>query len=366
MPMRLGTNVALVCVGSVLMISTGLSLPRFASRQGFRCQSCHLNPSGGGMRQTFGVKYGREQLPVPTWSEALELDDFSTKLSDFVSVGADFRTLYYYVETGGTNSNAFWQMQGDMYMNFLISKKVVMYLDKGLYSGFEVFGLLSVLPANGFIKVGKFVPNYGTKLDDHRTFIREKTGFSPEFGRPERTGAEIGFAPGPVQLTAGLYNSVDGFGGTTNDKALLGRMDYLLKLGEETHFSIAGNVFRREEPTQLKTTLLGGLGALSHGNVTLMGEVDVIKKDSLGTKTNGLVVYGELDVVVTPGVDLKFGYDFYDPDTDVKSGTQKRYTVGMEFFPLSGVEVRPLYRINSEEPVSIRNNEFHLLIHFYL
>ncbi len=364
--MRLRTNVALLCAGTVLMVSTARSLPRFASREGIRCQACHLNPSGGGMRQTFGVRYGRDQLPVPTWSESLALEDFSTRLSDVVSVGADFRTLYYYVQTGETNSNALWQMQGDVYMSFLISKKVHMYLDKGLYSGFEVFGLLDVLPANGFIKVGKFVPNYGTKVDDHRTFIREKLGFSPEFGRPERTGVEVGIAPGPVQLTAGVYNAVDGFGGTTNDKALLGRVDYVMKLGEETHLSLGGNVFRKQEPTQLKTTLLGGLGALSHGNVTLMGEVDMIKKDSIGTTTNGLVVYGELDIVVTPGVDLKFGYDFFDPDTDVKSGTQTRYTVGFEFFPLSGVEVRPLYRINSEEPVNSRNNEFHLLIHFYL
>jgi hypothetical protein len=318
------------------------------------------------MRQTFGVTYGREELPVPTWSESLGLDDFTTKLSNVVSVGADFRTLYYNVETGETNSNAFWQMQGDIYLNFLISKKVYMYLDKGLYSGFEVFGLLNILPANGFIKIGKFVPNYGTKLDDHRTFIREKTGFSPELGRPERTGAEVGFAPGPVRLTAGLYNAVDGFGGTTNDKALLGRVDYLLKLGEDTHFSLGGNVFRKEEPTQLKTTLLGGLGALSYGNVTLMGEVDVIRKDSIGMKTNGLVLYGELDVVVTPGLDLKFGYDFFDPDTDIKSGSQTRYTVGFEFFPLSGVEVRPLYRFNREQPVNTRNNEFHLMMHFYL
>lgn len=47
-----------------VLSSTALSLPRFAARTGAKCQSCHINPSGGKMRQAFGVRYGREELPV--------------------------------------------------------------------------------------------------------------------------------------------------------------------------------------------------------------------------------------------------------------------------------------------------------------
>jgi len=93
---------------------------------------CHINPSGGGMRQPFGVQYGRETLPVPTWSEEFGLDEFSTKLTDFVSVGANFRTLFFYQQNPDTGAppkpvkgtNAFWEMQGDVYMNFRLAQKV--------------------------------------------------------------------------------------------------------------------------------------------------------------------------------------------------------------------------------------------------
>jgi hypothetical protein len=351
------------------------ALPRFASRVGVKCQSCHINPSGAGMRQTFGVQYGRETLPVPTWSEDLGLDDFSTKLTDFVSIGADFRTLFFYQQnpdTGTppasvTGTNAFWQMQGNVDMNFRLAKKVGIYLSKGLYSGFEIFGLLNILPADGYIKVGKFVPNFGTKMDDHRAYIRMYTGFSPELGRPELTGAEVGFQPGPVSITGGLYNSTDGFGaGTGNNKALLGRAEGMFKVSEEVHVGIGGNVFTKQTGADARTTLLGWFGSLSYADFTLLGEADLIENKVTGIKTTGLVTVLELDYVLTPGLDLKLGYDFYDPDKGLKTGSMSKYTFGFEFFPITGVEVRPLYRIVKDEPVNIKNDEFQVMMHFYL
>jgi hypothetical protein len=99
------------------------------------------------MRRIFGAAYGRDELPVPTWSEDFELEDFTTMLTSFLGVGADFRTLFFYQQIPDTgaaplpqsSNNAFFQMQGDLYLNFRIAKRVSIYLDKGLYSGFEIF-----------------------------------------------------------------------------------------------------------------------------------------------------------------------------------------------------------------------------------
>ena len=348
------------------------ALPRFASRTGAKCQSCHVNPTGGGMRQTFGVQYGRETLPVPTWSDEFGLDDFSTKLTDFISVGADFRTLFYYQQNPDTGAspkktiNQFYQMQGDVYVSYRLAKKVGIYLDKGIYNGFEIFGLLSILPGNGYIKVGKFVPNYGTKMDYHTAYIRKYTGFSPEQApRPELTGAEVGFLPGPISITGGVYNSVDILGGTGSDKALLGRVEGMFGASEDVHVGLGGNVFTTKTG-ETRTTLFGGFGSFSYQNLTILGEADLIQNKLGGTKTTGLVTFAEVDYVVTPGLDVKVGYDFYDRDKDLKTGSMSRYNIGLEFFPIAGVEVRPIYRIVKDEPIDIKNNEFNLVIHFYL
>ena len=359
-------NVALLV--AVLVLSDSASaLPRFASRTGAKCQSCHVNPSGGGMRQAFGVQYGRDELPVPTWSEEFGLDDFSSKLSEFVSVGADFRTLFFYQEK--TKTNAFFQMQGNLYTNFRIAKKVNMYLSKGLYAGFEIFGMLNVLPANGFVKVGKFIPNYGLKMDDHRFFTRQETGFSPERGRTELAGGEVCLSPGPLTITGGVYNSSE-IGSTptgNKNKALLGKVEGIIKVSEDVNIGLGGNVFTKKNEEALRTTVFGGYGSLSYKYFTVLGEGDLIRNTGPGTTkdSTGIVAFIECDYVVTPGFDLKVAFDYFDPDKDLKTGSVSRFSFGFEFFPISGVEVRPIYRVANNRIIIFEKNEFDLLMHFY-
>jgi hypothetical protein len=349
---------------ALLLASHTFALPRFASRTGAKCQSCHVNPSGAGMRQAFGVQYGREQLPLPALSHDFEVEDFSNILTNVLGVGADFRTLYFSRQQGG--ANGFFQMQGDVYLNFRVAKKVSMYLSKGLYSGFEIFGLLNVLPANGSIKVGKFIPNYGIKMDDHTAYIRMFTGFSPELGRPELTGGEVAVSPGPFTVVGGFYNAVDGFGAATgNHKAVLGRAEAMINPGEDMHVGLGANIFNARRIPGNTTTLIGGFGSFSLDQLTVFGEADLIQSKADSTIT-GVVAYIEADYTITPGLDLKVAYDFYDPNKDVKSGAQSRYSFGFEFFLIAGVEVRPMYRIVKDQPVELKNDEFHLVIHFYL
>ncbi len=348
------------------------SLPRFAAQTGAKCQSCHINPSGGSMRQAFGAQYGREELPVPEWSQDFELEDVTTLLANFLGVGADFRTLYYVREipdsTGASarSENTFWQMQGDLYLNFRVAKKVNFFLRKGLYSGFEAFGLLNILPANGHVKVGKFIPNYGLKLDDHTAFIRKYTGFSAESGRPELTGLEAGIAPGPASITGGVYNAEDGFGGGSSQKALLGRAEGIFALGGKMFLGAGANIFHKGKDDGSTQTLYGGFASFGAGPFTLLGEGDYIQEKQSGLTASGLVIFAEAAYTVTPGVDLKASYDFYDPDTDYMTGASSRYSFGFEFFPIAGVEIRPMYRILVEEPTNVKNNEFHFLFHIYL
>ena len=357
---------ALAILAMLCVVQVASALPRFANRTASKCQSCHVNPSGGGMRNPFGVQYGRDELPVPTWAGEYALDDFSTQLTEFVAIGADFRTLFFYQQTSGPSTNAFFQMQGDVYLNFRIAKKVSMYLDKGLYSGFEIFGLLNILPGSGHIKAGRFVPNYGIKMDEHRAFVREQTGFSPEAGQPFYTGGEIGFSPGPVSITGGIYNAVSSPGVTTDkNKAFLGRVEAIFKAGSDAGVGIGGNAFYKDV-AGTKTTLLGGFGSFGYADFTLLGEADLIKTKTAVATVDGLALFAEANYVLTPGFDVKLMYDFFDRDIDLKTGSMSRYSVGFEFFPISGVEVRPLYRILKEEPTEVNNNEFHLLIHFYL
>ena len=370
--MRLSSFVLLLASAFLLCSTDAQALPRFAAETGSKCQSCHINPSGGGMRNAFGAQFGREELPVPGWSEDSGLEDLSKLLPSFLGIGADFRTLYIVRQIPDSSSagshmdNEFFQMQGDIYFNFRIAKKINLYFMKGLYSGFEAYGLLHVLPLAGHVKIGKFIPNYGLRMDDHTAFIRKYTGFSPETGRPEITGLEAAVAPGPVVIGAGVYNAADGFGATGgSEKAFLGRIEGMFGLTEKAFLGLGANVFRRTQASG-SVTLYGGFGTIGLGRLTVIGEGDFLRNATPTGITTGVVLYGEANYTVVDGVDLKVAYDFYDPDKNLKTGATSRYSIGAEFFPISGVEVRPMYRIVKEDPTDLKNNEFHLLFHIYL
>jgi hypothetical protein len=361
------------------------ALPKFASREGVKCASCHINPTGKGMRNAYGVTYGREALPIPAYKEETAIEDFSTNLTDNFSYGTDFRTLFFYDQKN--TSSSFFQMQGDLYLNLRLNKKFLLYVDKGLYSGFEVFGFAKVLPLDGYIKVGKFVPAYGVKVDDHNSFIRggqtpfdagQFAGLLPGYPRGlvfgergEDTGLELGFSPGMFFFNAGVFNGTPnpGISGTSGlkTKAVALRGEVFLP-SDAFNLSLGASMYNRpSQGTSGSLMFFGGFGSLTFlKNITLTSEVDFINSSVSGSDVAGMIVFTEVNYMVTPGIDVKLGYEFYDPDTQKKNGSFTRITLGSEFFLMSGVELRPLYRFNVEQPTDLKNNEFQLMFHFYI
>ncbi|HLF20532.1 MAG TPA: hypothetical protein VI704_07060, partial [Bacteroidota bacterium] len=162
-------RILIICL-SVFLFQISWSLPKFASRTGAKCQACHVNPSGKGMRNEFGSTYGRDDITMPTFKELTDYEEFSTALTSNISIGADVRTLAFY--NMREKGSSFFEMQGDLYFDLKLNKKLRVYVDKGLYTGFEVMAVAKVLPMEGYVKVGKFMPAYGTRTDDHNAFIR--------------------------------------------------------------------------------------------------------------------------------------------------------------------------------------------------
>lgn len=357
----------LIVVGILVaaLSSSGAALPKFASRLKMSCQSCHVNPTGGGMRKAFGVAYGQEDLPVPSWQEGSAFEGFSTKLNDFISFGADLRTLYFYQQGDPTSRNAFFQMQTDLYLSAQIAKKAALYVSKGQGDRFEAFGLATVLPLGGYVKAGWFAPAYGLRMDDHNIFTRAKTLFASNAAQD--AGVEVALSPGPLTVTGAVSNGASTTSDNNQAKALLGRA--------EGTFAIAfvnvrlGTMYYNNTTANGVTTLYGGFAMVSvTENLTLLGEYDR-RRDFLNSTaevTAGNILSLELNYMLLQGLDLKLGYDFYDEDIDIKGGTQQRYAFGAEFFPIAGVELRPMYVIRKEEPTDIKNDQILILFHLYL
>ncbi len=371
--------VLLVCC--LLFSATAFSLPRFASRTNFSCQSCHVNPSGGGMRNTFGLSYGREDIVLESLQEEYGLEEFTTQINDFISYGVDFRFLAFtqMKDNPEESRSSFFPMQADVYFNLAISKRVSLFVNPafGPFNRYEVFGIARILPASGYIKLGRFTPPYGLRLDDHTSSVREVTPFRNNTG--QQTGIEVGLNPGPFSLLAALTNGVVGDRDGDMAKAVFGKAEGRFNLGPAN--LMLGVSSYNDVSGPERYNMVGGYGALTFFNrLTVVGDVeriegnsplmgingDRLQRNAAGRDLKQLALMVEGSYMVIPGLDLKVMYDFFDPNTDVQSGSVTRLSGGFEFFPLSGVEVRPLLRLTSDDVINRDVVDLHVLFHFYL
>jgi hypothetical protein len=352
----------------VAWISTGLALPRFAIDSGASCQECHVNPTGGGMRNTFGAEYyGRTILPVPTYQERNRLDGFSTKLNEFIRAGADFRTLLIYDDDA---NSTFWQMQGDLYLTLQPAKDLYLYLDKGLYDGFEIFGLLNINSINSHIKVGKFIPAYGIRIDDHNVYTRSGPPgiVSLPFGpRGEDTGVEFGYNAHTASLTMGLFSGNPGGGMRFADEsinAVAVRGDWMFHRGSSSNALVGASLYRNNRALYetLAYGVFGGFGA--HRTFNILGEIMFLseKRPPAAPADTYFILFSELNVLIRQGIDLKVQYNYGNGGPF--NLTQQAIGFGAEVFMLAGLELRPLYRIHFSDTIQ-NYSELIFMFHLY-
>lgn len=376
-----------------LLTQSAFALPRFALLTGSQCQSCHVDPTGGRMRNFTGFNYGKDELPI----RATRSDfDVSPKLSDNVSIGADFRTQYLY--DGFSETTSFQAMTATLYGSLVVGKKISIYYKqdiingtyvqttRGYLSGTEAFGLLRILPKNSYIKAGLFYPAYGLRLDDHTSYIRGGNlgflgGHHFNTGLPwvpnyKDIGIEVGAYLGKAFVTAAILNGTGNDRaidiGRTTIKAYAARLEYIERL-RDVGVMIGGSYYNYGG-----LTLHGIYGGIGYNIITISGEVDWTKNLERYRGLKSLAAYAEANVKAIDGLWLVAKFDYFDGDREKddqptprgqklppRTNSFKRYTFGVEFFPYSFVEVRPQYRINSET-TSIDNNEFLIQFHFWL
>jgi hypothetical protein len=398
-------NVSSFVILFFVFASAVYSYPKFAALTGEKCQSCHVNPTGGGMRNGYGVKYSKDNLFFKFWEKANKTTEIDPKITKGISMGADMRMIAINDETGegNPNFNTFFQMQGDLYVNAEMNKYINLMIAPGLYipntfgpnplpTKYEVYGMVSNLPAGLYFKVGRFIPNFGIKIPEHRAYNRIFNDMYTPYASD--AGIEVGISPSFFTLTAGFSNgsSVNRNGQRNNSFdfdnqkqiTVSGDFRWAAKKNKYT-FGIGGsfinNPFKYDPANNINALRQMAAGFLSIGlfeRVAILGEVAYNRldlRDSLSTRSDFRTIFGELDILVAKGVELKFQYENYDNALGIKNNTteRQRYSFGAMFYPLTGLEVEAVYRLvknglgDPEPPgaVDFKDNELQTVFKFY-
>lgn len=399
----------LISLHFVLFTDYSYSYPKFAAYTGEKCVTCHVNPTGGGMRNLYGVKYSKDNLYFKFLEKANKTMEISTRITKGITIGADMRFAYFDDQTGAGNPNfnTFFQMQGDLYVNGKINKYINLVIAPGLYipntfyvqpnvppapvpTKYEIYGMLSNLPAGLYVKMGRFIPNFGIRLPEHREYSRIYNDFYTPYAAD--AGIEMGISPGLFTLTAGFSNgSSYNIKGENNNSFDFDTQKQITVSGDfrwasrKTNFtfglggSFLSNPFKFDPDNNINALRQIAAGFFSFGlfqRVAVLGEITYNRlklRDSALTKNDFRTLFGEVDARVMKGLELKFQYENYDPALGTKNdpSERQRYSFGAVLFPLTGVDIEAVYRVvkagkgSGPVPFTIQANEFQTVFKFY-
>ncbi len=329
-----------------LTTSFAFSLPRYATEIGAKCSLCHTNPTGGGIRNNYGTVFAKEDLSLKSIQEYLETD-FDGEVNDYIFVGADLETTWQQnnkseIKDGFGNSKA------NLYLTAKPNRILNFYskVDLSGENSHEVFGLLEVKKV--FVKIGKFVPNFGVKVSDQTYYARNgENGKGIGFDSKKiDTGIEFGISPfESVQL---LYTFSDGSSrignnllqkGSSKDKTHTIRAE-ITKTISEVNFSFGGTY--RQHGYNKAANLFGTLGfwrLVWNGDLTFIESNNAFR----GLEVASL---NEVFFKVKQGLYFSSSYELYDPNHEVKNDTNgvKRFGFGLDFYPFSFTKLTSKFR----------------------
>jgi hypothetical protein len=373
-------NFAVFCIFILSFAADSFALPRFALKSGSQCMDCHVNPTGGEMRNSRGWSVSRSALPMMTTRKDFEM---SNMLNENISFGLDFRgNFLVYMDSSSTRAD-FQRMQGTVYTDVQLSEEIDIYARYDfLWDVWEAYAVARVLPNGSYIKGGSFMPNYGIRVDDHTAYTRggdmgivTTTGgvgnrgliYTPTY---VESGVEVGAYLAEYALLTASVGSSRSPRVFTADPAYTASLQITPAIGDEAGLFFGGSFasFKAQrldanfQPVNPNVNMYGGFAGIGAAGFSLMGEYDIA--DGLladDVKTAVLMLEGSYNII--KGLDAVVRYDRYDSNTDTKDDEFSRVVIGFEIFPYSFIEVRPQFRIQMEEP-SVDNNTF--LVQFHL
>ena len=352
----------------ILIIIFGLvfSLPRFSVEQGASCMSCHINPTGSGMRNDYGSNiYALEELPLQNLvSKGSE--DWDGFINDNIQLGGEFRIQYF----DGNVVNAIFPMQADIYGNIDINNQVDLYFEipiGGSSQNSEYYMIVKEYIDNAWIKMGKSDPNYGLMVDDHTAFI--KSGNRDPIDNGETDNLDKGlrkvFDPysKPIIIETGI-NLSDNLVLTSSiseSEINVSQMEnFTASLNYINTFNnvslMIGNSLMLEDDIEL----YGLFGGLSRGSFTFMFELDNAN-NLLSDNTESVASYSQIVYKPIQGLHILAKYDYFDHNYDLLNGSLSRYSVGIELYPLNLFEVKLQLREYKVDNLDLNFNQEYLL-----
>ncbi len=335
----MGTRAIAGLVLAFLSASAAFAEPYLAAWKGVNCNACHVNQTGGWIRNDFGKNY-ENSLQTFDWQGLTKAQALNHQTPAYVSVGLDLHMDYFYnglfttqytslsppTLLPVTSSIRMGRQSLSIYAhsNEVISAVVDYRVDNSAKS--EMYGLISELPAGGYLKIGAFNPAYGLGLSDDDSLVRGPLGLTYD---TILNGVEAGFYPDDFFVNAGLFDDP------------LSSLEKVESAKGGFHFSditLGGSFYGKDLDTSAYSTRYGAFGWARLNPFVFLAEYD--QGTDAGTVTQNTRAYhASLETDLGNDVFLRLASEYLDHS--VKTGTEGfRHLVSLRCYPVRNLKTQ--------------------------
>jgi hypothetical protein len=330
----------------LLVAAQARAEPYLAVETGFKCGQCHVNPTGGGERTVFGNVFAQTQLAANRLDTGGDV--WTGEVNKFLSVGGDLRTEFQFTkQPGSTSTDAFDLEQFRMYASAnVIPQRLFVYVDEQVApdsaTNREAYAFYWSASHEWYVKAGQMYLPFGFRLQDQSAFVQQITGIN--MTTPDQ-GIEFGLEKGHWDAQLAISNGTAGGPVVDHGKQFSGQLIYVesfWRLGLALNFNnvAAGN-----------KRAAGLFAGLRTGPIAWLAEVDVTDDQSQGfAMGRQLATLTEANWLIAKGHNLKFTYEFLDPNRDVSNNGQTRDSIVYEMTPIQYLQIRTGFRYSDGIP----------------
>lgn len=323
-----------ICLVCCCISAAVVAEPYLAVREGMDCSQCHINPTGGGARTSFGNLYAQTQMAA----ENVELGQpWTGQLADMLNLGADARYAASQADVDGVDTNLdFSTEQFTVYLNADLSERLSVYVDQQLAPGASLNreAWIQLKFDDFYVKAGRMFLPFGWRVQDNSSFVRQTSGINMQQGDD---GVEFGWRTGRVMTQAAITNGNGGAAERDDGKQIAARFAYV---GQRWQ---AGISMVDNHTDDFDRSGGGVFAGLKTGEVSWLFEYDRFEDDPETGPTDVLdVILAEANWQIAQGHNLKLAAE--QLESDLHRDEQRRFSVVYELTPFPFVQLRMGYR----------------------
>jgi hypothetical protein len=311
--------------------------PWFAVQQGAKCVTCHVNASGGGMRNAYGNTWGQRTLPA-RFVETGVAEAWTGSLNPYLALGGNLRASGSYTDVPNqTSVNEFDVDELRLYLLVdPIPGRLSVYVDERVAPGsavnLEAWGRYSFADQRWYVKAGQMFLPFGLRLEDDSAFIRQVSGIN--FDTPDR-GIELGLETARWSAQLAVTNGTAGDAETDDGKQVSLRTEHVRnawRVGASASYNEAEVGDRR---------LAAIFAGLRTGPIAWLAEADYVEDEGFpdGERTQWVGLL-EANWAYRTGHNLKLTAEYFEPDEDVDEDEQNRWSLVWEVTPMQVLQLR--------------------------